>query len=174
MSQQPGGVPCQSARTTYVIMSLVLLVCLLLAAYHTVRLIQNLQEMTAMWKQNPFASLVPDQRIAIIPKFTLECGQELCNAPVAYTTHGKLSNAGDNVVVVCHALSGGADVSKWWAPLIGGPGCPLDTSSLFVVCLNSLGSPYGTASPVTYRNGQMENGRYGPNFPPTTIRDDVK
>ena len=130
--------------------------------------------MAAMWKQNPFAGFVPNQRIAFIPSFTLECGQKLYNAPVAYTTHGSLSKTGDNVVVMCHALSGSADVSEWWAPLLGGPECPLDTSSLFVVCLNTLGSPYGSASPVTYRNGQAENGRYGPNFPPTTVRDDVK
>ena len=130
--------------------------------------------MATIWEQNPFASLVPNQHIAIIPSFSLECGQVLHNAPVAYTTHGKLSKAGDNAVVVCHALSGSADISEWWAPLLGGPGHPLDTSLFFVVCLNSLGSPYGSASPVTYRDGEVENGKYGPDFPPTTIRDDVK
>ena len=130
--------------------------------------------MAAMCEQNPFAGLIPEQHIAIIPSFTLECGQELHNVPVAYTAHGNLSKAGDNAVVVCHALTGSADATQWWAPLLGGPGYSLDTSRLFVVCLNSLGSPYGSASPVTYRHGRVENGRYGPNFPPTTIRDDVK
>ena len=131
--------------------------------------------MTAMWKQNPYASQVPRQQIAIIPSFTLECGQELHNAPVAYTTHGRLSKAGDNAIVVCHALSGSADLSDWWAPMLGSSASePLDTSRFFVVCLNSLGSPYGSASPMTYVDGDVERGRYGPDFPPTTIRDDVK
>ncbi|KAH8667374.1 Alpha/Beta hydrolase protein [Tricladium varicosporioides] len=39
--------------------------------------------------------------------------------------------------------------------------------------MNSLGSPYGSASPVTYKDGNPANERYGPEFPLTTIRDDV-
>jgi homoserine O-acetyltransferase/O-succinyltransferase len=42
------------------------------------------------------------------------------------------------------------------------------------VCLNSLGSPYGSASPVTSKDGDPALGHYGPEFPLTTIRDDVK
>ena len=87
---------------------------------------------------------------------------------------GKLSPDGDNAMVICHALTGSADVSDWWGPLLGGPGRVFDTSRFFVVCMNSLGSPYGTASPVTDKDGDPELGRYGPEFPLTTIRDDVK
>ncbi|KYK61385.1 homoserine O-acetyltransferase [Drechmeria coniospora] len=124
--------------------------------------------------ENPFAALIPDQHIAIIPTFTLESGITLTNVPVAYTTRGQLSPDGDNAMVICHALTGSADVSDWWGPLLGGPGRAFDTSRFFVVCMNSLGSPYGTASPVTAMNGDPDNGRYGPEFPLTTIRDDVK
>jgi len=130
-------------------------------------------ERTHQQPENPFASLIPDQTIAIIPSFTLESGVTLHNAPLAYCTRGKLSPNGDNCMVICHALTGSADVSDWWGPLLGGPGRAFDTSRFFVICMNSLGSPYGSASPVTYKDGNPQNERYGPEFPLTTIRDDV-
>lgn len=77
-------------------------------------------------------------------------------------------------MVICHALTGSADVGDWWGPLMGGRGRAFDITRFFVICLNSLGSPYGTASPVTNINGDPSNGRYGPEFPLTTIRDDVR
>ncbi|KAL9595343.1 MAG: hypothetical protein Q9219_006497 [cf. Caloplaca sp. 3 TL-2023] len=123
--------------------------------------------------ENPFAALIPDQQIAIVPEFTLESGVVLRNAPVAYSTRGTLAPTGDNVLVICHALSGSADVSDWWGPLMGGNGRAFDITRFFVVCLNSLGSPYGSASPVTSIDGDPRRGRYGPDFPLTTIRDDV-
>lgn len=132
------------------------------------------QERTQNQPENPFATLIPDQQIAIIPSFTLESGVTLYNVPVAYTVRGKLSPEGDNAMVVCHALTGSADVSDWWGPLLGGPGRALDISRFFVVCVNCLGSPYGTASPVTAKDGDISKERYGPEFPLTTIRDDVK
>lgn len=124
--------------------------------------------------ENPFASLIPDQHIAIVPHFTLESGVRLRNVPVAYSIRGTLSPAADNALVICHALSGSADVSDWWGPLMGGNGRAFDVSRFFIVCLNSLGSPYGSASPVTSIDGDPHMGRYGPEFPLTTIRDDVK
>ncbi|KAI9772663.1 MAG: homoserine O- acetyltransferase [Geoglossum simile] len=123
--------------------------------------------------ENPFASLLPNQSIAIIPSFTLESGVTLYNVPLAYTTRGYLSPGKDNVMVICHALTGSADVSDWWGPLMGGDGRAFDLTRFFIVCMNSLGSPYGSASPVTNKDGNPTNGRYGPEFPLTTIRDDV-
>ncbi|CBF86426.1 MET2_EMENI Homoserine O-acetyltransferase (Homoserine O-trans-acetylase) [Aspergillus nidulans FGSC A4] len=124
--------------------------------------------------ENPFSALIEDQSIVIIPTFTLESGVTLYNVPVAYTTRGTLSPSGDNALVICHALSGSADVADWWGPLLGGPGQAFDISRFFVVCLNSLGSPYGSASAVTYKDGNPEKGLYGPEFPLTTVRDDVR
>jgi homoserine O-acetyltransferase len=124
--------------------------------------------------ENPFASLVPDQNIAIVPQFVLESGVVLRNVPVAYKTYGTLSPGGDNAMVICHALTGSADVGDWWGPLLGGPGKAFDLSRFFVVCVNSLGSPYGSASPVTAKDGDPSLGLYGPEFPLTTVRDDVK
>lgn len=70
-------------------------------------------------------------------------------------------------------------MSDWWGPLLGGPEEPgkearaFDMSRFFVVCMNSPGSPYGSASPVTAKDGDLANENYGPEFPLTTIRDDV-
>lgn len=135
---------------------------------------EYLQERISGQPENPFASLIPDQQIAIVPAFDLESGVTLRNVPVAYTTRGTLNAAGDNAMVICHALTGSADVSDWWGPLLGGPGRSFDVSRFFVICLNSLGSPYGSASPVTAKDGDASRGRYGPEFPLTTIRDDVR
>ncbi|KFY11454.1 hypothetical protein V492_04450, partial [Pseudogymnoascus sp. VKM F-4246] len=129
-------------------------------------------ERTQTQPENPFAALIPDQHIAIIPSFTLESGVTLHNAPLAYSTRGTLSPDGDNAMIICHALTGSADVSDWWGPLLG-PGRAFDISRFFVICMNSLGSPYGSASPVTNKDGNPANERYGPEFPLTTIRDDV-
>lgn len=130
--------------------------------------------------ENPFSQLIPDQEIAIIPSYELESGVVLTNFPVAYKTYGQLSPERDNAMVIFHALSGSADVKDWWGPLLGGPGDEkevrkaFDMSRFFVICVNSLGSPYGSASPVTATDGDTAKGRYGPEFPLTTIRDDVQ
>jgi len=130
--------------------------------------------------ENPFVQLIPDQEIAILPTFTLESGVTLHNVPVAYKTYGTLSPQADNAMVIFHALTGSADVKDWWGPLLGGPGDEknvrkaFDMSRFFVVCVNAPGSPYGSVSPVTAIDGDPEKGRYGPEFPLTTIRDDVQ
>jgi homoserine O-acetyltransferase len=119
---------------------------------------------------NPFADHISGQRIALIPSLILESGQVLKSCQVAYKTWGQLNATRDNVLVVCHALSGSSDVADWWAPLMG-PGKALDYTRFFVFCGNALGSPYGSSSPLT---ANVETGRpYGPEFPPTSIRDDV-
>lgn len=65
-------------------------------------------------------------------------------------------------MVICHALTGSSDVTDWWGPLLG-PGRAFDPSKFFIVCLNSLGSPYGSASACTLN---PDTGTYyGPEFP---------
>lgn len=108
-----------------------------------------------------------------MPSFELESGVVMYNVPVAYKTYGRLAPNGDNCMVICHALTGSADVGDWWGPLLGGEGKAFDASRFFVVCFNSLGSPYGSASPVTHKDGDTSKGLYGPEFPLTTVRDDV-
>ncbi|KAH3680237.1 hypothetical protein WICMUC_000418 [Wickerhamomyces mucosus] len=121
--------------------------------------------------ENPFAKLVNNQKIIIIPSFQLESGDILKDVPVAFKTWGKLNENGDNCMVICHALTGSADVADWWGPLLG-PGRAFDPTKFFIICLNSLGSPYGSASPVTLN--PQTNQLYGPEFPLCTVRDDVK
>lgn len=117
-----------------------------------------------------FASLI-DQNVYVVPTFTLECGWELHQVPVAYKTWGKLNEARDNVMIICHAFTGSADVEDWWGPLMG-RGKAFDSSRFFIFCANVLGSPYGSASPIT--TNPLTNKPYGPEFPRTTIRDDVR
>lgn len=134
----------------------------------------NRTEKVTTQSENPFSKLIPDQTFAVIPQFDLESGGILHNVPVAYKTYGTLAPSGDNAMVICHALTGSADVGDWWGPLLGGSGKAFDISRFFVVCMNSLGSPYGSASPVTAKDGDALLGLYGPEFPLTTVRDDVK
>lgn len=121
--------------------------------------------------ENPFSKLVNNQRIIVIPEFQLESGDILYDAPVAYKTWGTLNSTADNCMVICHALTGSADVADWWGPLLG-PARAFDPTKFFIICLNSLGSPYGSASPVTLNPATGE--RYGPEFPLCTVRDDVQ
>ena len=62
-------------------------------------------------------------------------------------------------------------VNYRWGPLMG-PGRAFDPTKFFIICCNVLGSPYGTASPVTLN--PETNVSYGPEFPLATIRDDVR
>lgn len=125
--------------------------------------------------ENPLVKYVLNQHIAIVPEFALECGATLFNVPVAYQTYGTLAPDRNNAVLVCHAFTGSADLASWWNPLLESEGgVALDTSRFCVICINCLGSPYGSASPVTAVDGDPKKGCYGPDFPMTTIRDDVK
>jgi len=63
--------------------------------------------------ENKLASLVNGQTITIIPEFTLSSGVKIRQVPVAYKTWGELNEQKDNVMVICHALSGSADVEDW-------------------------------------------------------------
>ncbi|CAL1696884.1 unnamed protein product [Somion occarium] len=117
-----------------------------------------------------FAALL-DQNIHVVPSFTLECGRVLREVPVAYKTWGKLNESRDNVMIICHAFTGSADVEDWWGPLMG-RGKAFDSNRFFIFCANVMGSPYGSASPATIN---PDTGKpYGPEFPTTTIRDDVR
>jgi hypothetical protein len=62
---------------------------------------------------NPFADLIPSQKVAVLSKYTLESGVQLREVEVAYRTWGRLNNARDNVMVICHALTGSSDVEDW-------------------------------------------------------------
>lgn len=121
-------------------------------------------------RTNFYAQLVPGQTILQIPHYPLECGESLSNFPVAYKTWGRLNASRDNVLLIQHALTGLCDVQDWWGPLLG-TGRTFDPSRFFIVCINMLGSPYGSCSPVSI---DAATGRpYGPLFPLCTAKDDL-
>jgi homoserine O-acetyltransferase len=111
----------------------------------------------------------------------LKCGKTLGPIDVAYETYGVLNPACDNVVLICHALSGDAHVAGysgpddrkpgWWDIMVG-PGKPIDTNRYFVLCSNILGGCRGTTGPSEINPA---TGRpYGLEFPIITIEDIVK
>src|SRR5579863_2281911 len=101
----------------------------------------------------------------------LECGRALARPTLHYAVYGKLNAARDNAVLVCHALSGSALVGSWW-PEIFAPGAVLSLDHDFVICINMLGSCYGSTGPGSV---DPETGRiYGSAFPLISIRDNVR
>jgi len=110
----------------------------------------------------------------------LQLGGSFGPVTLAYETWGTLNRAGDNAILLTHALTGNAhahDVEQpddpraaWWNPLIG-PGKPFDTDRYFVICSNVLGGCAGSSGPVSL---DPATGRpYGLRFPLVTIRDMV-
>ena len=129
----------------------------------------------------------------------LDCGLTLASVRIAYETYGRLSPARDNVILVCHALSGDAHAAGitrqpvegstrdgfraderdgssgkglgWWDGMIG-PGKAFDTDRFFVVSTNLLGGCRGTTGPSST---DPATGRpYGSDFPVITVADMVR
>jgi homoserine O-acetyltransferase/O-succinyltransferase len=101
----------------------------------------------------------------------LDLGAWLPDVTVAYRTWGSLNEEGTNAVLVCHALTGSADVDRWWPHLLGA-GHALDPDADFVICSNVLGSCYGTTGPPS--DAPAGHGSWGPEFPRITVRDMVR
>lgn len=101
----------------------------------------------------------------------LDSGGQLDGVTVAYRTWGDPANAEQNAILVCHALTGSADVDAWWPRLIG-EGRVFDPRRDYIVCSNILGSCYGTTGPVSFRPGTGT--RYRAEFPRVTVRDMVQ
>jgi homoserine O-acetyltransferase len=111
----------------------------------------------------------------------LDCGKTLGPIDVAYETYGQLNKAGDNAILICHALSGNAHVAGynhpddkkpgWWEGMVG-PGKGIDTNRYFVICSNFLGGCSGTTGPCSM-NPETDR-PYGLDFPIITIADMVR
>jgi homoserine O-acetyltransferase len=101
----------------------------------------------------------------------LDSGRMLASPTLHYAVYGRLNAARDNAVLVCHALSGSALVGSWW-PEIFAPGAVLSLEHDFAICINMLGSCYGTTGPGSV---DPETGKvYGPDFPLVSIGDNVR
>src|SRR5215475_1956691 len=96
--------------------------------------------------------------------FTLDSGDTLPGARLAYRTFGSLNAAGDNAVLVPHMYSG---TSASMAGLVG-EGRSLDPSRYFVILPDQFGS--GLSSSPSNTPAPHDGGR----FPAVTIGDDVR
>ncbi len=120
-------------------------------------------------------------RTAADRPFVLEGGGQLRDIDLAFETWGELNDAGTNAVLLCHALTGDSHAAGpagkghltpgWWDPLIG-PGRAIDTNKHFVISANVLGGCQGSTGPSSTRPDG--NGRYGPDFPVVSIRDQAR
>ena len=100
--------------------------------------------------------------------FELELGGTLPSLTIAYHTFGKLNDARDNAVWVCHALTANSDGADW-GPHTVEEGCLLDPSRWVTVCANIIGSHYGTTGPLTPL--EPDNEPLYADFPAITIGD---
>ncbi len=110
----------------------------------------------------------------------LESGRILEPYDISYETYGELNKEKDNVIVVCHALTGshhaaglyeGDAKPGWWDGMIGDGKC-IDTTKYFVICTNVIGSCFGSTGPMSPRYPLDEP--YRLRFPVITISDMVK
>ncbi len=95
---------------------------------------------------------------------------------IAYETWGDLNFLKDNAVLLftglspsAHAASSTLDQSNgWWEQMLG-KGKPIDTDTYFVICINSLGSCFGSTGPASVN--PATGNQYGIDFPVVTIED---
>lgn len=133
--------------------------------------------------ENNSVGIVQTQTMRVVEPerpLKLECGKTLAPIDVAYETYGQINEAADNVILICHALSGNAHVAGrnspddrkpgWWDNMVG-PGKAVDTDKYFVVCSNFLGGCSGTTGPCSLNPATGK--RYGLDFPIITIADMV-
>ena len=140
--------------------------------------------------------VVHTRTTALPDPLLLDSGRTLAPVTIAYETYGRLSERKDNVILVCHALSGDAHAAGWsddpsapstvdgvgaaqrargglgwWDGMIG-PGKAFDTDRYFVICSNLIGSCRGSSGPASV---DPETGRaYGASFPVVTVSDMVR
>ncbi len=116
------------------------------------------------------------QHIRLSTPLPLHHGGELRAASIAYETWGRLNNRRDNAILLftglspsAHAASSRTDPTPgWWEAMLG-PGLALDTDRYFVICVNSLGSCFGSTGPASIDPASGE--RYALDFPELAIED---
>ena len=86
----------------------------------------------------------------------MRLGGTLREVEIAYETWGELNAARDNALLIFTGLSPSAHAASahedpapgWWEDMVG-PGRPIDTRRWFVICVNSLGSCFGSTGPAS-------------------------
>jgi homoserine O-acetyltransferase len=113
--------------------------------------------------------------VTIDGEFKMKRGS-ISSPTFAFETWGALSADASNCVLIftglspsAHACSSTIDPSTgWWEDMIG-PQKPIDTNRYFVVCVNSLGSCFGSTGPASI---DPETGHhYRLTFPVLTVED---
>jgi len=117
------------------------------------------------------------RRFAVLPDpFPLWRGGQLHGARIAYETWGTLNEARDNAILLftglspsAHAASSAEDPSEgWWEGMVG-PGLAIDSNRFFVVCVNSLGSCFGSTGPASIN--PATGAAYRLAFPDLSVED---
>ncbi len=118
----------------------------------------------------------PRPTIQLPEPYVMHRGGVLPEVHIAYETWGKLNAARDNVILIFTGMSPDAHAASspmcpragWWEYMIG-PGKALDTERFHIICVNSLGSCFGSTGPGSINpcSGQP----YGPDFPMLSIED---
>jgi homoserine O-acetyltransferase len=114
--------------------------------------------------------------VALPDPFALYRGGSLRGAQIACESWGRLNEARDNTILLFTGLSPSAHAAAteqdpspgWWQRMIG-PNLALDTNRYFIVCVNSLGSCFGSTGPASIDPATAQ--RYGVSFPELAIED---
>lgn len=104
-------------------------------------------------------------------QFALESGKTLKGFHLAYTTHGKINEAKNNVVWIFHALTANSNPVEWWPGLVG-ENTLFDPAKYFIVCVNVPGSCYGSIGPLDIN--PKTNEAFYHDFPLFTTRDMIR
>ncbi|HEX5048247.1 MAG TPA: homoserine O-acetyltransferase [Gammaproteobacteria bacterium] len=114
--------------------------------------------------------------VVLTGEFPMHRGGSILSPTIAYETWGKLSRARDNAILIftgmspsAHAASSVEDPTPgWWEDMIG-QGKPIDTRRYYVICVNSLGSCFGSTGPASVdpRTGEI----YRLSFPVLSLED---
>jgi len=125
--------------------------------------------------------VITPQVVRFDAPFQFSNGATLDQHELIFETYGELNAAATNAVLICHALSGSHHAAGvhdateqrpgWW-DLVIGPGKPIDTNRLFVVCSNNLGGCDGSTGPNTLM--PSSNTPWGSQFPQPQVRDWVR
>ena len=114
--------------------------------------------------------------VKVADSFEFKRGGKLPNITMAYETWGKLNSAKSNVVVVLTGLSASSHIASsssdksagWWESMVG-KNKPINTEEFHVICINTLGSCFGSTSPVTINEKTKKP--YRLTFPELSVED---
>ena len=119
---------------------------------------------------------VESKKVVVDGCFQMHRGGTLDSPTIAYETWGELKGDGDNAIIIFTGLSPSAHAAStpenpaagWWEDMIGS-GLPLDSDQYFIICINSLGSCFGSTGPASTNPDTGES--YKTDFPVLTLED---